>query len=252
MSQYTERLYNGIIKENPSMVMILGMCPTLATTTTVINGVGMGLSTTVVLVLCNIVISLLRKVIPDEVRIPAFIVVIASFVTVVDFLMQGYFPALSQSLGVYIPLIVVNCIILGRAEAFASKNGVLVSAFDGIGMGLGFTMALCILGSVRELIGSGTWAGIQVMPKAYTPISVFVLQPGAFLVLGCMIAVMTAIMNRDKKSKPAAEAECSPADCAGCASAHSCGKRIFEETAKAGLKDQPAKAEKKENGGEQA
>ena len=161
MNQYTERIYNGLIKENPSMVMILGMCPTLATTTTVINGVGMGLSTTVVLVLANVVISLLRKVIPDEVRIPAFIVVIAS---------QGYFPALSQSLGVYIPLIVVNCIILGRAEAFASKNSIGLSFFDGLGMGLGFTFALAILGSIRELIGSGTWAGMQVMPKSYVPI----------------------------------------------------------------------------------
>lgn len=236
MNQYTERIYNGLIKENPAMVMILGMCPTLATTTTVINGVGMGLSTTVVLVLANVVISLLRKVIPDEVRIPAFIVVIASLVTVVDFLMQGYFPALSQSLGVYIPLIVVNCIILGRAEAFASKNSVGLSFFDGLGMGLGFTFALAILGSIRELIGSGTWAGMQVMPKAYVPISIFVLQPGAFFALGCMIAVMTAIMSRKKKTKTA-EADCNPADCAGCASSAHCGKRIFEETAKAGLKE---------------
>ena len=236
MNQYTERIYNGLIKENPSMVMILGMCPTLATTTTVINGVGMGLSTTVVLVLANVVISLLRKVIPDEVRIPAFIVVIASLVTVVDFLMQGYFPALSQSLGVYIPLIVVNCIILGRAEAFASKNSVGLSFFDGLGMGLGFTFALAILGSIRELIGSGTWAGMQVMPKSYVPISIFVLQPGAFFALGCMIAVMTAIMSRKKKTKTA-EQDCNPADCAGCASSAHCGKRIFEETAKSGLKE---------------
>ena len=236
MNQYTERIYNGLIKENPSMVMILGMCPTLATTTTVINGVGMGLSTTVVLVLANVVISLLRKVIPDEVRIPAFIVVIASLVTVVDFLMQGYFPALSQSLGVYIPLIVVNCIILGRAEAFASKNSVGLSFFDGLGMGLGFTFALAILGSIRELIGSGTWAGMQVMPKSYVPISIFVLQPGAFFALGCMIAVMTAIMSRKKKTKTA-EQDCNPADCAGCASSAHCGKRIFEETAQAGLKE---------------
>ena len=236
MNQYTERIYNGLIKENPSMVMILGMCPTLATTTTVINGVGMGLSTTVVLVLANVVISLLRKVIPDEVRIPAFIVVIASLVTVVDFLMHGYFPALSQSLGVYIPLIVVNCIILGRAEAFASKNSVGLSFFDGLGMGLGFTFALAILGSIRELIGSGTWAGMQVMPKSYVPISIFVLQPGAFFALGCMIAVMTAIMSRKKKTKTA-EQDCNPADCAGCASSAHCGKRIFEETAKAGLKE---------------
>ena len=236
MNQYTERIYNGLIKENPSMVMILGMCPTLATTTTVINGVGMGLSTTVVLVLANVVISLLRKVIPDEVRIPAFIVVIASLVTVVDFLMQGYFPALSQSLGVYIPLIVVNCIILGRAEAFASKNSIGLSFFDGLGMGLGFTFALAILGSIRELIGSGTWAGMQVMPKSYVPISIFVLQPGAFFALGCMIAVMTAIMSRKKKTKTA-EQDCNPADCAGCESSAHCGKRIFEETAKAGLKE---------------
>jgi electron transport complex protein RnfE len=236
MNQYTERIYNGLIKENPAMVMILGMCPTLATTTTVINGVGMGLSTTVVLVLANVVISLLRKVIPDEVRIPAFIVVIASLVTVVDFLMQGYFPALSQSLGVYIPLIVVNCIILGRAEAFASKNSVGLSFFDGLGMGLGFTFALAILGSIRELIGSGTWAGMQVMPKAYVPISIFVLQPGAFFALGCMIAVMTAIISRKKKTKTA-EQDCNPADCAGCASSAHCGKRIFEETAKSGLKE---------------
>ena len=236
MNQYTERIYNGLIKENPSMVMILGMCPTLATTTTVINGVGMGLSTTVVLVLANVVISLLRKVIPDEVRIPAFIVVIASLVTVVDFLMQGYFPALSQSLGVYIPLIVVNCIILGRAEAFASKNSIGLSFFDGLGMGLGFTFALAILGSIRELIGSGTWAGMQVMPKSYVPISIFVLQPGAFFALGCMIAVMTAIMSRKKKTKTA-EQDCNPADCAGCASSAHCGKRIFEETAKAGFKE---------------
>ena len=236
MNQYTERIYNGLIKENPSMVMILGMCPTLATTTTVINGVGMGLSTTVVLVLANVVISLLRKVIPDEVRIPAFIVVIASLVTVVDFLMQGYFPALSQSLGVYIPLIVVNCIILGRAEAFASKNSVGLSFFDGLGMGLGFTFALAILGSIRELIGSGTWAGMQVMPKSYVPISIFVLQPGAFFALGCMIAVMTAIMSRKTKTKTA-EQDCNSADCAGCASSAHCGKRIFEETAKAGLKE---------------
>lgn len=251
MSKYTERIYNGIIKENPSTVMILGMCPTLATTTTVINGVGMGLSTTVVLVLANVVISLLRKVIPDEVRIPAFIVVIASLVTVVDFLMQGFFPALSKSLGVYIPLIVVNCIILGRAEAYASKNSVGLSFFDGLGMGIGFTLALMVLGAVRELFGSGTLAGVKVMPEAYTPISIFVLQPGAFFVLGCLIALMTKIMSRKKKAKVQDTSNCDPADCAGCASAGHCGKRIFEETAKAGLKDDSAKTVK-ENGGEQA
>ena len=253
MSKYTERIYNGIIKENPSTVMILGMCPTLATTTTLINGVGMGLSTTVVLILSNVVISLLRKVIPDEVRIPAFIVVIASLVTVVDFLMQGYFPALSKSLGVYIPLIVVNCIILGRAEAYASKNSVGLSFFDGLGMGIGFTLALTILGGLRELIGSGTLAGVRVMPNAYTPISIFVLQPGAFLVLGALIALMTYLTSRKKTPKTAEAATlCEPSDCAGCASAGHCGRRIFEETAKAGLKDQAKKKDKEMNGGDQA
>lgn len=253
MNKYAERIYNGIIKENPSTVMILGMCPTLATTTTLINGVGMGLSTTVVLVLANVVISLLRKVIPDEVRIPAFIVVIASLVTVVDFLMQGYFPALSQSLGVYIPLIVVNCIILGRAEAYASKHSVGLSFFDGLGMGIGFTLALMILGGIRELFGSGTLAGVQVMPSAYTPISIFVLQPGAFFVLGCLIAIMTKIMNRKKKTKAVEAATvCPPSGCTGCASSSHCGRRIFEETAKAGLKDQVKKTETMTNGGEQA
>ena len=195
MNQYTERIYNGLIKENPSMVMILGMCPTLATTTTVINGVGMGLSTTVVLVLANVVISLLRKVIPDEVRIPAFIVVIASLVTVVDFLMQGYFPALSQSLGVYIPLIVVNCIILGRAEAFAAKNSVGLSALDGIGMGLGFTLALTLLGAVRELLGTGACFGFHLFPDNYGAL-VFVLAPGAFIALAYLMVIINKLQKK--------------------------------------------------------
>lgn len=155
MNKCVERLYNGLIKENPTFVLTLGMCPTLAVTTSAINGIGMGLSSTVVLVMSNIMISLLRKIIPDGVRMPAFIVIVASFVTMVQFLMQGYLPSLYDSLGIYIPLIVVNCIILGRAEAYASKNPVLPSAFDGLGMGLGFTCAITILGAVRELIGAG-------------------------------------------------------------------------------------------------
>ena len=156
MNKCVERLYNGLIKENPTFVLTLGMCPTLAVTTSAINGIGMGLSSTVVLVMSNLMISLLRKIIPDGVRMPAFIVIVASFVTMVQFLMQGYLPSLYDSLGIYIPLIVVNCIILGRAEAYASKNPVLPSAFDGLGMGLGFTCAITILGAVRELIGAGT------------------------------------------------------------------------------------------------
>ena len=155
MNRCTERLYNGLIKENPTFVLMLGMCPTLAVTTSAINGIGMGLSTTVVLVLSNMLISMLRKIIPDSVRMPAFIVVVASFVTIVQFLLEGFVPSLYDSLGLYIPLIVVNCIILGRAESYASKNPVLPSVFDGIGMGLGFTIALTILGAFRELLGAG-------------------------------------------------------------------------------------------------
>lgn len=155
MNRCTERLYNGLIKENPTFVLMLGMCPTLAVTTSAINGIGMGLSTTVVLVLSNMLISMLRKIIPDSVRMPAFIVVVASFVTIVQFLLEGFVPSLYDSLGLYIPLIVVNCIILGRAESYASKNPVLPSVFDGIGMGLGFTAGLTSIGIVRELIGSG-------------------------------------------------------------------------------------------------
>ena len=183
MNKCVERLYNGLIKENPTFVLTLGMCPTLAVTTSAINGIGMGLSSTVVLVMSNLMISLLRKVIPDGVRMPAFIVIVASFVTMVQFLMQGYLPSLYDSLGIYIPLIVVNCIILGRAEAYASKNPVLPSAFDGLGMGLGFTCAITILGAVRELIGAGTIlstgssALVTIPESVYTPASIFILAP---------------------------------------------------------------------------
>ena len=172
-----ERLINGIVKENPTFVLMLGMCPTLAVTTSAINGAGMGLSTTAVLMFSNMIISALRNVIPDRVRIPGYIVVIASLVTIVQFLLQGYVPAVNDALGLYIPLIVVNCIILGRAESFAAKNGPINSFFDGLGMGLGFTVALTILGAFRELLGAGQIFGMQVMPSAYEPITIFILAP---------------------------------------------------------------------------
>lgn len=193
MNKCVERLYNGIIKENPTFILMLGMCPTLATTTSAINGLGMGLSTTAVLMFSNLIISALRKIIPDRVRIPAFIVIVASLVTIVQLLMQGYVPSLYASLGIYIPLIVVNCIILGRAESYASKNDVLSSAFDGIGMGLGFTLGLTLIGIFRELLGSGAIFGFQFIPDG-VHISIFVMAPGAFFVL----AGLTALQNRLK------------------------------------------------------
>lgn len=189
-----ERLKNGILTENPTFVLTLGMCPTLAVTTSAVNGLGMGLTTMAVLALSNLFISMLRKVIPDKVRIPAFIVVIASFVTVVELLLEAFIPFLYDALGLYIPLIVVNCIILGRAESYASKNGAVSSLFDGIGMGLGFTAALTMIGAVRELVGSGELFGYGVMPESYVPCSIFVLAPGAFFVL----AALTAAQNRIK------------------------------------------------------
>ncbi len=180
-------LTRGIIKENPTFVLVLGMCPTLGTTTSAINGAGMGVATMFVLILSNIAISLLKNFIPDKVRIPAFIVVIASFVTVLQLLMEAYVPALYETLGVFIPLIVVNCIILGRAEAFASKNGVWASALDGLGMGLGFTLALTLLGAVREILGSGSIFGFKFI--AGDGILAFVLAPGAFIALGYLMVL---------------------------------------------------------------
>ncbi|MBQ7097747.1 MAG: electron transport complex subunit E [Clostridia bacterium] len=192
-------LLNGILKENPTFVLFLGMCPTLAVTTAAINGVGMGLSTAAVLICSNVFISLLRKFIPDKVRIAAYVVVIASFVTVVEMLMKAYVPALSESLGLYIPLIVVNCIILGRAEAFASKNGILKSAVDGLGMGLGFTGALTIIGSIRELLGAGSLFGIELFGESFQPMTIMILPPGAFLTLGLIVMVINIISARKKK-----------------------------------------------------
>lgn len=189
---------NGLFKDNPIFVQLLGMCPTLAVTTSAENGMGMGLATTAVLVLANLVISLMRKIIPDKIRIPIFIVVIASFVTIVGMVMEGYVPALFASLGLFIPLIVVNCLILARAEAFAFKNGPVASIFDGIGMGLGFTLALTILGAVRELIGNGSVFGFALLPAAYKPALIMILPPGAFLALGLLLAGINAFNMRNK------------------------------------------------------
>lgn len=224
MNKYTERLHNGLIKENPTFVLMLGMCPTLAVTTSVVNGIGMGLSTTVVLVLSNLLISMLRKVIPDSVRMPAFIVVVASFVTIVQFLLEGFVPSLYDSLGLYIPLIVVNCIILGRAESYASKNPMVLSVFDGIGMGLGFTVGLAAIGAVRELIGAGKLLDYQVLPTSYEPITIFILAPGAFFVLACLTALQNKVKKRAaEKGDPIAEKIGCGADCAGCGQKNGCG-----------------------------
>ena len=196
---------NGLITENPTFVLLLGMCPTLAVTTGVTNAIGMGLSTAVVLTYSNIVISLLRNFIPNKIRIASYVVIIAGFVTIVQMLMNAYVPALAGSLGIYIPLIVVNCIILGRAEAFASKNNVLLSAFDGLGMGLGFTCALTLIASVREILGAGTFAGIRLFGEGFQPASIMILPPGAFLTLGILLAVINGISAKRKKSKEGAE-----------------------------------------------
>ena len=202
MKPWVERIYNGIVKENPSFVLMLGMCPTLAVTTSASNGIGMGLSTMAVLIVSNLIISLVRKIVPDDVRLPAYIVIVASLVTVVELLMEAYTPSIYSALGIYIPLIVVNCIILGRAEAYASKNTVIPSLFDGIGMGLGFTLALTIIGAVRELLGAGQLFNMQVMPDSYVPCSIFVLAPGAFFVLAVLTAIQNKIrINGEKKGK---------------------------------------------------
>jgi electron transport complex protein RnfE len=236
MNRNVERLYNGLIKENPTFVLMLGMCPTLAVTSSAVNGLGMGLSTTVVLVCSNLLISAFRKVIPNGVRMPAFIVIVASLVTMVQFIMNAYTPSLSDSLGVYIPLIVVNCIILGRAESYASKNPVVPSIFDGIGMGLGFTFGLTCIGLIRELLGAGQIFGVQVLSTSwYTPITIFVMAPGAFLVLSCLVAIMNIVRAKmDAKGKPlAAPSGCITGDCAGCGMSSTCTGKLSGETAKA-------------------
>ena len=240
MNKCVERLYNGIIKENPTFILMLGMCPTLATTTSAINGLGMGLSTTAVLMFSNLLISALRKIIPDRVRIPAFIVVVASLVTVVQLLMQGYVPSLYASLGIYIPLIVVNCIILGRAEAYASKNKPIASLFDGIGMGLGFTFGLTCIGLIRELLGAGQIFGFQILSlKWFTPITIFVMAPGAFLVLSCLVAIMNIVRAKmEAKGKPLAEpAGCLSGDCSGCSQAAHCSGKATVKADAAGKEE---------------
>lgn len=196
MNNNLKVLINGLIKENPIFVLLLGMCPTLATTSSAINGMSMGLATMFVLICSNAVISMLKNVIPDMVRIPAFIVVIATFVTIIEMLMNAYVPALADSLGIFIPLIVVNCIVLGRAESFASKSGVLPSIFDGIGIGLGFTFALSLLGAVRELLGTGKIFSLNIYPEQFGSL-IFVLAPGAFIVLGFLIAIFNKLQNKE-------------------------------------------------------
>lgn len=212
-------LTNGIIKENPVLVLVLGTCPTLAVTTSVSNGVGMGVSAMAVLICSNIVISLLRNIIPDKVRIPCYIVVIAGFVTVVQLLLQAYVPALYSSLGLFIPLIVVNCIILGRAEMFASKNGVLDSALDGLGMGLGFTLTLVLMGSIREILGSGTWFGITVIPASIDRFTFMTTPAGGFFTFGCLMALVIFIENKTGNKKERS------IGCEGCPSKSVCGAK---------------------------
>lgn len=228
MNKCIERLYNGIIKENPTFVLILGMCPTLAVTSSLVNGAGMGLSTMAVLVLSNMVISMLRNIIPNGVRVPAFIVIVASFVTILQFLLEAYLPSLNSALGIYIPLIVVNCIILGRAESYASKNPVLPSIFDGLGMGLGFTIALSLLGGFREILGAGTILEINI--PHWDGIGIFVMAPGAFFVLAALIAIQNQIRISHGKKPRKLQCEQGCAGCTGCGSDYSqCNKEEKEE-----------------------
>lgn len=204
MSRRMKIFSNGILNENPVLRLVLGTCPTLAVTTMAVNGLGMGAASTFVLVCANIVISLLRKVIPAQVRIPAYITVIAGFVSVVQMVVKAYFSALDTSLGVFLPLIVVNCIILGRAEMFASKNSVVDSALDGLGMGIGFTITLVLMGSIREILGAGTWFGIQILPESIDPFTIMTSAPGGFFVFGVLMAAATALTAwQEKKAKAA-------------------------------------------------
>ena len=204
---FKKQLKDGLITQNPVLVQLLGMCSTLAITTSISNGIGMGVAVLIILTLSNIIIAALRKYIPNEVRIACFIVVIAGFVTIVDLCLQAFVPAIAKSLGVFIPLIGVNCIILGRAEAFASKNGVLASAVDGICQGIGYTLVLIVMCAIRELLGAGTLMGIQIMPAGYTPALMMVLPVGGFLTLGCLIAVMQWAMAKSAEKAEKKEKE---------------------------------------------
>ena len=193
---FFKELTKGIIKENPTFVIVLGMCPTLATTTSVKNAIGMGIAATFVLICSNIMISLIKNVTPDKIRIPVYVVVIAAFVSVVDMAMAAYIPDLHKNLGLFIPLIVVNCIILGRAEAFANKNNVLNSMADGIGMGLGFTLSLSVVATIRELLGNGTWLDMRILPQSYNPMLIAILAPGAFFTLGFLMAAINMLKEK--------------------------------------------------------
>ena len=214
---------NGLLKENPSLRLVLGTCPTLAVTTLAVNGLGMGLAATFVLVCSNIAISALRKIIPDKVRLPAYITVIATFVTVLQMLVKAFVPALDSALGIFLPLIVVNCIILGRAEMFASKNSVGLSALDGLGMGLGFTGTLVVMGSIREVLGAGTLFGVQVMPEAVDPMTLFITPPGGFFVFGCLMALVIWIEIKTNNRKVRS------IGCEGCPSASMCGGKCADK-----------------------
>lgn len=210
---YLKEFTKGLVKENPTLVTLLGMCPTLAITTMASNAIGMGAAATFVLICSNVVISLLKKFIPKQVRLPSYIVVIAGFVTLISLILQAFVPAVYDALGIYLPLITVNCIILGRAEMFASKNNVAASALDGAGMGIGFTLALLAVGSIREILGSGTWFGLTICPDFVQPMTIFVLPAGGFFVLGCVIAIVNKIANR----KPP-----EATGCAACPNRESC------------------------------
>lgn len=223
MNKYLERLKNGIITENPVLVLMLGMCPTMAVTNSALNGLYMGLTTAAILILSNFIISALRKQIPDKVRIPAYIVIVATCVTIIEFLLKAYFPAINDSLGIYIPLIVVNCIILGRAEAYAAKNSVGLSVFDGAGMGLGFTVALVAIGAVREFLGNGSIFDLAIMPSAYEPVKIFVLAPGAFFVL--------ALLTMVQKKLGLKGADKSSGGCGSCSNSEICGENNLEKEA---------------------
>lgn len=230
----------GIVKENPVLRLVLGTCPTLAVSTSVESALGMGVAASIVLICSNIAISALKKVIPSKVRIPAYIVIIASFVTIVQMVVKAFAPQIDAQLGVYLPLIVVNCIILGRAEAFACKNSVLASAVDGMGMGVGFTAALLLMGAIRELLGTGTIAGLQIIPASVSPMLIFILPPGGFFVFGMLIACANKIA--DKKGLSKAELK----GCEDCPMAASCSIReeIENPKAKKAQKQEPQKSEK--------
>ena len=207
---------NGLVKENPVLRLVLGTCPTLAVTTAVANGIGMGIAATFVLFCSNIAISALRKVIPDKVRLPAYITVIATFVTILQMVVKAFLPELDAALGIYLPLIVVNCIILGRAEMFASKHGVFASALDGLGMGLGFTLTLVCMGSIREILGAGTWFGMRIIPESIDSMTVFITPPGGFFVFGCLMALVIYIENKTNNRVKRS------IGCEGCPSAGAC------------------------------